>query len=233
MSRYEQFDYSEKRTFFGRFGFAIGIGAVAIVVVVLFSQVFSSRGRPSPRKATEMVMVRPQGPTPPPPPPPPPQLMPKQQMMEQSALSDQDIKPEDQAPEAPADALGTNLSGNGPADGFGLGRRDQGMFAGGGGGGGGTGGSRFGWYANGVIKSVSEALRQNSLTRNARFDIKVRIWSDLTGRVLRARLAGSTGDPVVDDAIQNRVLAGFQLQEPPPDGMPMPIVMRLVARRPN
>ncbi len=233
MSPSEHFDYSERRSFFGRFGFAIGVGAVVVVVIVIFSQALTKGGKGPARREGAMVMVRPMGPTPPPPPPPPQQTVPRQEMMQQSALTDQDIKPEDRPQEAPANALGTNLQGNGPADGFGLGRRDQGIFAGGGGGAGGPGGSRFGWYAAGVSQAVSEALRQNPVTRDAKFDIRVRIWSDGTGRVTRARLAGSTGDPVVDDAIKNKVLLGFQLQQPPPDGMPMPIVMRLVARRPN
>jgi len=234
MSPHERFDYTEKRNFFGRFGFLIGVGAVGLVVVVVFSQALTKAGRGPVHKEPEVVMVRPLGPTPPPPPPPPPQVVPRQEMMRQDALTDQDVRPEDQAQATPANSLGTNLTGNGPADGFGLGRRDQGIFAGGGtGGAGGSGASRFGWYAAGVVQSVSEALRRNPATRNAQFDVRVRIWADLTGRVTRARLARSTGDPVVDDAITNRILAGFQLQQPPPDGMPMPIVMRLTARRPQ
>ena len=34
-------------------------------------------------------------------------------------------------------------------------------------------------------------------------------------------------------AIKDEVLAGLQLREPPPEDMPVPIVMRLNARRPN
>ena len=84
-----------------------------------------------------------------------------------------------------------------------------------------------------MIKSISDALGQNSHTRSASFNIKVRIWSDAGGRITRAKLAEHTGDPAVDQAIEHEVLDGFQLKEPPPDGMPMPIVMRLSARRPN
>jgi hypothetical protein len=46
-------------------------------------------------------------------------------------------------------------------------------------------------------------------------------------------LAGSTGHPVVDAAIKEEVLTGLQLEEPPPADMPLPIVIRLTARRPN
>jgi TonB family protein len=61
--------------------------------------------------------------------------------------------------------------------------------------------------------------------------VQVRIWADSTGRVTRAKLDGTTGDPKLDDALQ-KVLTNIQLQEPPPAGMPAPIVMRLTARRP-
>ena len=44
-------------------------------------------------------------------------------------------------------------------------------------------------------------------------------------------MAGSTGDPSLDSAIRDEVLNGLQLQ-PPPLGMPIPITLRLAARRP-
>jgi TonB family protein len=151
-------------------------------------------------------------------------------MMEQAPVNAEEVKPPTPAA-APSPALGTNVKGSGPADGFGLGRNGDGMV--GGGGGGGRGGSRFGWYANAVIKAVTEALRKNPVTRDASFTVKVRIWADVAGRITRAKLAGSTGNLALDDAIRGGVLTGFQLPEAPPEGLPMPIVMRLTARRPN
>ena len=83
-----------------------------------------------------------------------------------------------------------------------------------------------------MIKSLSEALSRNPRTQNASFNIEAKIWSDAGGRVTRAKLVASTGDAALDEAIKNQILIGFQLREPPPEGMPMPIVMRLSARRP-
>jgi len=37
----------------------------------------------------------------------------------------------------------------------------------------------------------------------------------------------------VDDAIKNQVLTGLMLPEAPPTDMPMPIVLRVNAQRPN
>ena len=61
--------------------------------------------------------------------------------------------------------------------------------------------------------------------------VQVRIWADSSGRITRASLAGSSGDPAVDNAIRNNALAGLQLPEPPPADMPMPINMRITARK--
>ena len=79
---------------------------------------------------------------------------------------------------------------------------------------------------------MSEALRQNALTRTAIFNIKVRIWADLTGRITRAKLVESTGDPAVDQVIKTGVLIGRQLPDTP-DGMRMPIELHFTARRAN
>ena len=126
----EHFSYSKKqRGFFARFGFAIGIVLVAAVAVVLVSQVFSGHGKGS-RKPQEVVMIRPLAPPPPPPPPPPPQTVPKQQMDDQTQVTEQDMKPAEQPPEDTTPSLGTNIKGSGPGDGFGLGGRDKGYING-------------------------------------------------------------------------------------------------------
>jgi TonB family protein len=74
-------------------------------------------------------------------------------------------------------------------------------------------------------------LRSHKLTRSARLTVKARIWVDPTGRVTRATLEGSSGDPAVDQALREEILTGIRLPDPPPEGMPMPIVMRINASR--
>jgi periplasmic protein TonB len=178
----------------------------------------------------ELTMVHPI-PLPPPPPPPPPKRPPPPQ---QQTMTPQekvvDAKPPEPK-EAPAPVIGTGIKGNG-ASGMGVGAADSGSLFGKGGGGGG-GGSRWGWWASGVQTKVASALRNNPHTRDASVRMKVRIWADRTGRVTRASLAATTGDHVVDAAVQNEVLVGLQLQEPPPEGMPMPVVMTITGTRPN
>ena len=94
--------------------------------------------------------------------------------------------------------------------------------------------TKWGWYASQVQTRIGDAMRKNPRTRKANGRVEVRIWVDpATGRVIRAVLVSSTGDTAMDAAIRDEVLTGLQLDQPPPDGMPMPIVMRVTARRPN
>jgi len=155
-------------------------------------------------------------------------------MIEQEPVNEMESKPDktskNEPPDSESPALGTSIQGDGPPDGFGL-RGGSSFF------GGGTGNtinrgssSRWGWYANQVQSGISQALQSNNNTRTADFRIVVQIWSDRTGRITRAHIAGSTGNAALDNAITNEVLVGLILQEPPPEGMPMPIVLRLTAR---
>ena len=221
----------EERGFFQHFGFVFGIAAIgAIVGVVFVGQSLSHHERPV-HKMPEVTMVKIVSAPPPPPPPPPPPKMTEEKMMEQAPVDDSQAKPEEPAAPAVAD-VGTGIKGGGPGDAFGLsGNRGNGLI--GGTGGARTAASRWGWYASAVQVTVSDALRKNPRTRDANFRVEVRVWADLTGRISRAQLVRTTGDSRLDDAIRNDVLAGLQLNEAPPDGMPMPIVMRLSAHRPN
>lgn len=154
-------------------------------------------------------------------------------MIEQAPVVAEEPRP---APPAPADEpppdLGTNIRGDGPADGFGLsGQPGAGGGAGRGiGGGGGGASSRWGWYASKVQRSIGDALRRNPRTREALLNHKVRVWPDRTGRIARAKLESSTGDAALDAAI-TAALSGIQLGEAPPADMPSPILLRISARR--
>jgi outer membrane biosynthesis protein TonB len=150
-------------------------------------------------------------------------------MVEQPPVLKPENKPKDE-PKAPDKPPGPPTpAASGPPSDFGLG----GPGGGGGGGYGGGGGSRWGWYAGEVQARIADALRKNDKTRDAKLRVKIRIWSDSTGRITRAELFGSSGDAVVDNTIKNEVLTGLQLQEPPPQDMPMPIVLRVVEERTN
>jgi hypothetical protein len=134
--------------------------------------------------------------------------------------------------EPPPVNIATGIKGDGPPDGFGI--RGGGDTRPGGAGTGGTSQrSRWGAYASQVQNRIQGALRENRRTRSASLRVEVRIWPDATGRVTRATLAGTTGDAALDTALRDEVLTGMQLTSPPPQDMPLPIIMRLTVRRPN
>ena len=151
-------------------------------------------------------------------------------MIDQTPI-EQEQKPDEPQDNTPPDP-GTNNVGTGAPDGFGLGK-----YTGKGGthmgGNGNKAASRWGWYAGQVQSKIAEGLRNNRKTRSAAIrGLEARVWPDNVGRINRAQLSGTTGDPAVDAAIKNEILTGMQLQQPPPAGMPLPIVLRLNARRP-
>lgn len=207
---------------------ALGAGAVFL---------FGSSDEPKKKKATT-VSIMPVLPPPPPPPTPPPtpppappepvEPPPDAPEFVEETTPEAPPEPEAEAPEA----MGSNIQGDGPPDGFGLVGKGGGGMIGGGRGAGGGGGTRFGWYAGRVQNAVTSALRTHRATRASSLSIKARIWVDGSGRVTRASLEGSSGDREIDQTIQRDILTGLQLPDPPPEGMPMPILMRINAARP-
>lgn len=220
--------------FFFRFRFVIG----GILFLALAGGMWWMFGGDKPKRSApkkqEIVNVT-LPPPPPPPPPPPKERPPEPEVVEEKETEFVPEEAADVPEEAPADdapaVLGTGIVGDGPADGFGLGTKGGGGKFGGIGGKGGAG-SKYGAYAGKVQRSIADRLRSHKKTRTAQMSIKVRIWADANGRVTRAALSGTTGDPQLDRALREEVLPGTQLPEAPPDGMPMPIVMRLTASRP-
>jgi len=212
-------------------------GLLTIVLlggIVSFLTSGPKSNRPAARKS-EFITIT----LPPPPPPPPPKIEPpkpkeveppkEEEMVEQDPVEENEPPPE-AAPEAPSEDLGTNITGgNGP---------DMGLSKGGGsgngkiGGTGRKGGSKWGYYAAQIQATVADALRRNSSTKSASFSMQVRVWADPNGRITRASLVGSSGNPAVDAAIKNQILTGLQLPQAPPAGMPMPINLRITARKP-
>ena len=224
----------EDLTFWERYRVFIAIGVLLFIVAGISLAAFLLAGKPSKAKPPEEIAIHllPPPPAPPPPPPPPPPKVPpppEQKMVQQPPVKPDEVKPknEPKSPDKPPGPPGPPASGA-PSE-FGIG----GGGGNGGGSGGEGGGSKFGYYANEVVASITDAIRRNNQTRDASAHVKVRLWVDGTGRVTRAKLASSSDDPAIDAAIQNQVLTGLTLPEAPPADMPMPIVLLLSEVRPN
>ena len=208
------------QNFFKRFRIAIIVVAIVITGIVVVAKLASSGGS-SRHDTFTLVSIAP-------PPPPPPVMTPPPAPEEQQKIEEPMIKEEapKEAPPKDEPPLGTGIKGPG-GDNFGLGSGTGNGRIGGGG-----DGSKWGWYASQVQSRIQQALQQHRKTRAATMTINVRIWPDPNGRVSRAQLAGSTGDPSLDGALRDEVLSGLQLPQPPA-GMPAPITLRLTAKRPR
>jgi protein TonB len=231
--RKEEEEDDDEPGFFRRYRVLLILGTVgAAVAAYAFSGPSTPSAPSAPRKAAVPINITlPPPPLPPPPPPKvePPKVEQKEEMEEETAPVD---TPPEPAPDDSPPPIGTNIAGPGGPDGFGLGK----ATAGSGNGTGrkvGGGGSKFGYYAGQVQSTISAAIRRHSKTKSATMTVTAKIWADETGRVTRATINGSSGDPAVDAALSNEVLTGLQLQSPPPPGMKMPINLRLTARAPR
>jgi len=142
---------------------------------------------------------------------------------------EEEPKPDEPPPDEPP-PISTNLVGNGPGM-AGLGAYKPGQGSGTGRVGGRGNGGKYGLFASKIQKSIAAAMRSHPKTKSATFNLTARIWADSSGRITRASLSGSSGDPAVDSALKSEVLTGLILDNPPPPDMPMPIVMRLGARK--
>jgi periplasmic protein TonB len=214
-------DEEEKPTGFKKWRGPLIVGLLTICGIAYAVKVLSKAdGSGLKKDSVTMIQIMPAAPPPPPPPPPPPEQM-KEEMIKQEEDKEEEPDPTpviDTAVKGPASG-GIVVAQQRPSN-F-LAKRSDG------------GKTKWGWYASQVQARIGEELRKNPRTRKSSIRIEVRIWVDpATGRVIRAKLGSSTGDAGLDQAM-TETIQGTQLQQPPPEGMPMPIVLRVTARRPN
>ena len=224
--------------------FSVGVVLVLVALAgYAVNWIASNRGAPPPRKVMQFSMVTVQPPQVKPPPPPPPVTPPKVEEPETTRvnLKPQDLLPPDEPRPAspPAGPLALATEGEGPGDAFNLAGNPggRGLLSGGGLGDGsgdglgGEGGSRFGWYYAQLATEIEDAFRRQKRLSIASTRVDLRVWVDPDGRISKVQLLRSTGDPQVDEAIQSVV--GLRLRQPPPRDIPMPMIARLTARRPQ
>jgi hypothetical protein len=219
-------DVEEEKTAFQKYRLPVIAGIILATGIGFVAKSLSGKsGGPPPKQEVMMVTTVAQ-PTPPPPaptPPPPPMEVKKEEMIVEKKIEDAPPDPTPQVETALKGGGNTGMvlkSGNG--SGIFTNRKTVNEEA-----------MRRSAYATQVKSRIEQALKGNPRTRKAGMTIEIRVWPDETGRITRAKLANSTGDKDLDDIIQNQVLTGLQISQPPPEGMPTPIIMRITARRPN
>lgn len=219
-------DGEEDRSAFQKYRWPVLGGIIVATGIGFIAKSLSGKAAAPPPKPEVMVVHTIAQPTPPPPaptPPPPPLEEKKQEMIVEE-------KVEEAAPE-PTPQVETALKGGGntgmvlkSGNGTGIFTNRQTVNA---------EAMRRSAYAGQVKSRIQQALESNPRTRKAGMTLEIRVWPDETGRITRAKLANSTGDPSLDALIRDEILTGLQISQPPPEGMPTPVIMRITARRPN
>jgi len=146
----------------------------------------------------------------------------------------------DQSPDQPPPGadLGVEGEGGSGSDGFGLVAKAKGtgrdVMLGGGGGGGGMNRmslmAKYSWY-NGKIqdeikKQVRKRLDQNGGAPKGKFEARVHIVLDHQGNIVKSNIVVSSGNDKMDEAITN-TLPNLKISQPPPEGMPKGMTLRL------
>lgn len=241
---------AEKKKSKKKNGFQNWLVPGAVLLTLLFGVIFLAKIMMAPDKGGQKKMfqnVTLMKPPPPqeqkekPPEPEPPKEAPKQSMetpnqMQQDQPQSQN-QPDNQPP--PGADLGVEGEGGSGSDGFGLVAKGKGTgrditLGGGGGGGGGANRlslmAKYGWY-NGKIqdeikKKVRRHLDQSGNAPKGKFEARVHIVLDRQGTVVKSRITVSSGNEQMDEAISSS-LAGLKVGQPPPEGMPSGMTIRL------
>ncbi len=146
-------------------------------------------------------------------------------------------QPPDNAPPAGAD-LGVEGDGAAGSDGFGLVAKGKGkgrdITLGGGG-----GNNRlalltkYGWYTSKMQEEIKRQMRrvldQNGGIPKGKFQTTVKILLDPRGAIVKFQIVASSGNDKVDEALKAS-LPGFKISQPPPDGMPSGMTVRIISQ---
>jgi TonB family protein len=178
-------------------------------------------------------------------PPPPPQIKEKPPEPEQLKQPPKEEiftpTPEDSNPgldkdNTPAgDSLGVDAEGTAGGDAFGLvGKKGGRSLLAGEGGSGGMGRLslliKFAGYAHTVEaeirKKVMKRLDQDGGIPKGKLQAGVRVRLDGSGAVVDYKIIGSSGNRKMDEAVK-QALSDTKLSEPPPDGMPRTMIIKI------
>jgi len=95
-----------------------------------------------------------------------------------------------------------------------------------------VGGSRLAAaaYASAAARSLNEHLQRERDLRRSDWRLQVNVWLQADGRVARAELIGSTGDPLVDEALRAALLRFPGTATAPPERLPQPLRVQVSNR---
>jgi len=195
------------------------VGVVTLVVAALIFNVLHSVGTTKRKPAPMPTMIALLPPPPPPPPEPPKEKPPEPEKMQEVSKPDP----------TPAPAPPQQITINGPAQ---AGTDAFGVQAGSGGGTTalgattappvGEGGLGEGFYNRYLSSSLQQAMQADERINRLVFRADVAVWIDSVGRITRASILKTSGDPKVDHTLVSALQQVAALDEPPPASVKFP-----------
>lgn len=199
----------------------IGGGVLVLLLVLglvwLIHGVMAGKQDKKERSVQVVTVVRPPPPPPDEPPPPPPEV-------KDEPLPQDEPEPTPSDEPSPAEQLGLDADGAAGGDAFGLAARKGGRDITG------SGGAVFAWYTGMIKDAMLDALSADARVRAKKFTVTVKVWVEPDGSIRTARLANSSGNRELDQAIEAALLQAGRVREAPPVEMPQPVSLRIVSR---
>jgi hypothetical protein len=177
--------------------------------------------------------------------PPEPEVqkeVPKETMTTPTEMPQPENQPQEQQQDAPPAGADLGVEGDGAAgsDGFGLTAKGKGKgrdITLGGGGGGGMNRlallTKYGWYTAKIQDEIKKRMRklldQDDGIPKGKFQATVKILLDAKGAIVKFQIIASSGNDKMDNALKAS-LPGFKISQPPPEGMPTGMTVRIVSQ---
>lgn len=201
----------------------VAVVLMGTIILVLKWLVSGEQGRRG-RQIHTVTLLRP------PPPPPVREKPPEQEVQKEQEKPPPEVEEEVAQEPAQEDTLGLDADGGAGSDAFGLRAKKGGRPL--------IGGDletaellrRYAWYIRiiqeDIRKKVHEHMDRNGGLPEGTRQVLVRIVLDDHGVVREYEIYGSSGDPALDKAV-GEVLKFVRLSEPPPEGMPRTMKLRI------
>ena len=172
-----------------------------------------------------------------------PEPEPVKEMQKKEEIVDPTSAPQEQPQNADNDNtpagenLGVDADGKAGGDNFGLVGKKGGRSILAGSGGGGMGRlsllNKFGWYTQivetEIRKKVMKHLDENGGIPRGKLQAIVQISVNSTGTIVKYKIIGSSGNHKMDEAVKQSI-GDIKISEPPPDGMPRTMSIRVTSQ---
>jgi protein TonB len=217
-----------------RANWAMRVGLATALLVVIATIAWAAYAllgdsKPTKKQVVQISLIKP--PPPPPPPPPPEQKKIEPEVKEEVKIPEPQEQPQQDEPAPPvSEQLGLDSDGTGNGDGFGLAAKKGGTDITKIGGPSGAGGSERAYFAGLVQSHLQTELSKNERLRRADYKVGLRIWFTPDGRIERFELAGSTGNPQIDQDLKLALDHVPAMKHAPPQGIQQPVKLRLTSR---